>query len=114
MIATLVLALTLTTIASSAQPQATESPERPWTLLIYGAADNNADGPILEWLGTIREALDDDPGMAMVLFLDRSEGYSNDAKSLGEDFTGARLYEVHKSTAKRLAGGPEFPEITLD
>src|SRR5688572_25235939 len=87
--------------------------ERPWTLMIYGAADNNADGPILHFLDTIRKALDDDPGMELVLFLDRSEGFSNDAKLLGEDFTGARLYRLHKDSAERLAGGEEFPEITL-
>ena len=23
--------------------------ERPWTMMIYGAADNDADGPILEF-----------------------------------------------------------------
>src|SRR5262249_38946119 len=85
-----------------------------WTLLVYGAADNNADGPILDFLGTIREALDDDPGIAMVLFIDRSTGYSDDAKALGENFSSTRLYQLHKNTAERLAGGAEFPEITLD
>ena len=32
-------------------------PERPWTLLVYGAADNNGDGPILHFLDGVRAAL---------------------------------------------------------
>ncbi len=87
-------------------------PERPWTFLVYGAADNNADGPILEFLDTVREALDDDPGVELVLFLDRSKGYSDDAKSLGEDFTDARIYRLKKSTAERIDPGADFPEIS--
>ena len=26
---------------------------RPWTVLVYGGADNNADGPILEFLDQV-------------------------------------------------------------
>jgi hypothetical protein len=40
-------------------------------LLVYGAADNNADGPILEF-GHGPRALDDDPGVELVLFIDRA------------------------------------------
>ncbi len=97
---------------SRIEPQAT--PERPWTLLVYGAADNNADGPILAFLDSIRDALDGDPGMELVLFLDRSEGFSNDREFLGEDFHDARLYRLGKDSTERLSGGEEFPEITLD
>jgi clostripain len=88
--------------------------ERPWTILVYGAADNDADGPILSFLDSVRTAIDDDPGIELLLFLDRSERYSSDARSLGEDFTGTRLYRLRKQTAERLAGGAELPEITLD
>jgi hypothetical protein len=45
----------------------------PWTLLVYGAADNNADQPILEFLDGVRQAIDDDPGMDVLLFIDRWE-----------------------------------------
>ncbi len=104
--------LLLSTLTASSVPH--RPVERPWTLMIYGAADNNADGPILHFLDTVRKALDDDPGMELVLFLDRSEGFSDDAELLGEDFTGARIYRLRKDSAERLAGGEEFPEITLD
>ena len=82
--------------------------------MIYGAADNNADGPILEFLGSIRRALDDDPGVELLLFLDRSDGFSDDASALGEDFTGARMYRLGAREAERLDGGEEFPEVRLD
>lgn len=86
---------------------------RPWTILVYGGADNNADGPILEFLDGVRKAIDDDPGIELLLLLDRSEKYSDDASLLGEDFTGARLYRLRKDSAERLAGGTFFPELTL-
>jgi clostripain len=103
----------LLALATSPATQA-QTPERPWTVLVYGAADNNADGPILHFLDQVRKAIDDDPGMELVLFLDRSEGYSDDATMLGEDFTGARIYRLRRDSAERLSGGEEFPEITLE
>ncbi len=98
-------------------PEGREPPARPaaaWTVMIYGAADNNADGHMLDFLNKVRGAVADDPGIELVLFIDRSTGYSTDAKTFGEDFTGARLYRLGATTAKRLAGGDEFPEIALD
>lgn len=97
-----------------ALPATLTTAERPWTLLVYGAADNNADGPMLEFLDALREALDGDPGMELVLFVDRHAGYSDDAEILGEDFTGARLYRLGRDTAERLAGDEELPELGLE
>ena len=36
-------------LAAAAAPIPEDPPERPWTLMVYGAADNNADGPILDF-----------------------------------------------------------------
>ena len=88
--------------------------ETPWTILIYGAADNDADGHMLEFLNGIRRAVADDPALNLVLFIDRHAGHSDDASTLGENFTGARLYRLGAKTAERLAGGEHFPELTLD
>jgi clostripain len=85
---------------------------RPWTLLVYGGADNNADGPILDFLHDVRTAIDDDPGIELLLLIDRSEEFSDDARFLGEDFTGARLYRITKDSAERLSGGEQFPELS--
>lgn len=82
--------------------------------MIYGAADNNADGPILEFLDTLRVALDDDPGMELVLFLDRSEGFSDDSRSLGANFTGARVYRLGKESAELLDADEYFPGMSAE
>ncbi len=89
-------------------------PERPWTILVYGAADNNADGPILAFLDQVRTAIDDDPGIELVLFLDRHEQYSDDARSLGANFTGARIYRLRRDSAERLEAGEFFPGMDGD
>ncbi len=91
-----------------------EPPQRPWTVLVYGAADNNADGPILEFLDSVRKTVDDDPGIDLLLLIDRHEKYSKDARMLGEDFAGARLFRVHKKSVERLDGGVQFPGITRE
>jgi clostripain len=88
-------------------------PARPWTILVYGGADNNADGPILAFLDDVRKAIDDDPGIELLLLIDRSEKFSDDAEFLNEDFTGARLFRLRKDKAERLSGGVQFPELTL-
>ena len=109
-------AIALVSILLAADPAIAQPKDakRPWTVLVYGAADNNADGPILRFLDSVRKALDDDPGVDLLLLIDRSEKYSNDAKLLGEDFTGARLFRLHKDKAERLSGDSHFPDITLE
>jgi len=106
------LSLTLATTPPLPQAQAAQ-PKRPWTILVYGGADNTADGPILYFLDGVRKAIDDDPGIELLLWIDRSEKFSDDAEFLGEDFTGARLFRLHKASVERVSGGTEFPEVTL-
>ena len=88
--------------------------ERPWTLMVYGAADNNADGPILHFLDDVRRALDDDPGIELLLFIDRSEGFSNDSRSLGADFAGARVFRLGRDSAELLDADEYFPGMSED
>ncbi len=99
-------------LSESALSAQEAKPERPWTLMIYGAADNSADGPMLEFLDSIRIALDDDPGMEIVLWIDRSTKYSTDDKILGADFTGARVYRIRKNSAELLDASKYFPGMT--
>ena len=102
------LSLSLPTSEGPAQPA-----QAGWTLLVYGGADNNADGPLQRFLDDLRKSIDDDPGVELVLFIDRSPGFSDEASLLGEDFSGARLYRLHKDSVERLPGGPELPEVGL-
>jgi len=105
----------LAALAPSLVPaQQATAPARPWTLMVYGGADNNADGPILEFLDDVRVAIDDDPGIELLLFLDRSDKFSDDATMLGSNFTGVELFRLHKTSAERVAGGDEFPELALN
>ena len=90
------------------------TPKRPWTLLVYAAADNNADGPVLEFMDRVRRSIDDDPGIDVLLFIDRREKCAKNVRLLGPGFSGARLYRIKKSSVERLAGGDQFPEIKLD
>jgi clostripain len=87
---------------------------RPWTILLYGAVDNSADDPFVEFTDQVRRAIDDDPGIELVLLIDRSTKHANRATFLGDDFTSTRLYRVRKDSVERLAGGTHFPEITKD
>src|SRR5262245_36043132 len=92
-----------------------EDSKRPWTLLVYGAVDNNANDPLVRFLDQARRAFDNDPGIELLLFIDRSEKHSTKVPTyLGEDFAGTRLYRLTKDTAERLSGGSQLPEITLD
>lgn len=117
MLGILVVVLGQVAGSAAAADQSAEAPDtavRPWTMLVYGAADNNADGPMLHFLDLVRKALDDDPGMELILLVDRHAEYSSDATLLGEDFTGTRLYRLRRDSAQRLAGDDELPGIGLD
>jgi clostripain len=94
---------------------AKSEPSKPaWTILLYGAVDNSADDPFVEFTDQVRRAIDNDPGIELVLFIDRSDRHRKRATFLGEDFTGARLYRVKKDSVERLSGGDIFPEIAKD
>jgi len=104
----------LTQDAALETPPPASAPERAWTFLIYGGADNNADGHMFGFIQDVRAAFARFPEVELILFMDRHARYSDDASVLGEDFTGARLYRLTGGAAERLAGGKEFPEMTLD
>jgi hypothetical protein len=91
-----------------------ETSKPAWTILLYGAVDNSADDPFVAFTDQVRRAIDDDPGIELVLFIDRSNTHKKRATFLGDDFTGARLYRVKKDSVERLSGGDIFPEITKD
>ncbi len=103
-------------VATAQAPAAAPAAPAPkaWNVLIYAAIDNDAeqDGNFFDFLDGVRAAHADDPQVEVLLFADRSEDYSDNASSLGEDFTDARLYRVRSGDCERLDGGAEFPEIT--
>ena len=94
-----------------ADSQSTQ-PKRPWTVLIYAAVDNSADMPLIAFVNHVRRAIDDDPGIELLLFIDRSQKHPKRKTFLGDDFTTTRLYRVRKNSAERLSSGQQFSEIT--
>ncbi len=84
---------------------------RPWTILVYGAADNSADGPIQYFLDGVRKALDDDPGVELLFFFDRSAKHEKTDVLIADEFTGTRLYRIKKDSVERLSGGEFLPTI---
>src|SRR5262245_53300136 len=71
-----------------------EVPKRAWTILLYGAVDNSADDPFVAFTDQVRRAIDDDPGVELLLLIDRSKRHAKRATFLGDDFTGTRLYRI--------------------
>jgi clostripain len=91
-----------------------EESKRPWTILLYGAVDNDADDPFVAFTDKLRRAIDDDPGIELVALIDRWGEHKARATFFGDDFTSTRLYRVRKDSVERLSGGTHFPEITTD
>jgi clostripain len=88
--------------------------KRPWTILVYGAVDNSADDPFVDFTDKVRRAIDDDPGIELIVLIDRSDKHAKRATFLGDDFASTRLYRVRKDSVERLAGGSHLPKITKD
>lgn len=109
-LATLALSSGFDLRTADAAPQGTQ-PARPWTILVYGAADNSADGPIQFFLDSVRKALDDDRGVELLFFFDRSAKHEKTDVLIADDFTGTRLYRIKKDSVERLGGGEFLPTI---
>jgi clostripain len=92
----------------------TAKPKRPWTILVYGAVDNSADEGLIALLDKMRRAIDDDPGVELLLFIDRSRKPGKRTTYLGDDFTTTRLYRLRKTSAERLSGDAQLPQLAAD
>jgi clostripain len=91
-----------------------DSPPADWTVMIYGGVDSSAEAHILPHLSQLRSASKAGQRGHVVLLYDRAPGYTDDAKLFGENFEDTRLFTLRDGTWHRVAGGPAFPEITLD
>ncbi|MFT7669250.1 MAG: clostripain [Planctomycetota bacterium] len=106
----LLLSCALAVSLPSAQSGA--EPAREWTLLFYGASDNNSEESFVPDMQSAMKGL---PlaGIDVLAFVDRSPKYSKAKGAFFEDFSDARLYRLNGGESERLAGGEAFPEITL-
>lgn len=90
-----------------------QTPSREWTVLLYAAVDNDWERDFMRDVQAIRRGLEGTSGPEVLLLIDRSPRYSNDAKALGQDFADTRLYRLTGGGAQRLGGEPEIPGLTL-
>ncbi len=85
----------------------------PWTILIYGGVDSSAESYLMPHLDALKRASRGELAAEIVLLIDRVAGASSDKKILGADFHDTRLFRLDRGRWERVAGGLEFPEITL-
>jgi len=104
----------LSLIALSNGPSPEAPPERAWTLLVYGAVDNDAERSFVPDMGRLAGALPSGDAIQLVFLVDRSPEHSTEPGIFGEDFAGTRLYTWDGTRAVRESGGDAFPELELD
>jgi len=85
--------------------------QTPWTVLVYGASDNDSEHSFVPDLEDLRRGLPPE-GVDVVALVDRSPDFSDAPGGFGEDFDDTRLYHVTSAGMTRLAGRSELPEIT--
>ncbi|OHD06473.1 MAG: hypothetical protein A2086_01795 [Spirochaetes bacterium GWD1_27_9] len=83
-----------------------------WTVMVYSVADNDLEPYLLDDVEEMKQGYQE--GINLILLIDRSPYYSENSSILGENFSDTRLFEIKSNSAKRLAGGAEFPEITIN
>lgn len=83
-----------------------------WTILIYGAVDNDWEEPFMRDVRAMRKGLKGVEGVDVLLLIDRAPKYSRDKRALGEDFSDTRLYRISGGKAERLSAEPELAGIT--
>lgn len=94
--------------------QQVKSKSQKVTVMYYCDADNNLEGLLLEDIEEMKRGYHNDPNLNLITIVDRCPRFSNDTKVLGENFTDTRLYKIEHNNVRRLNGGNEFPEITLN
>ena len=104
--------LTLAANLGFSRTQAPSVPKTHWTIMHYGATDNNNDEMIVPFYQKMKSGFIDNQGLELIALADRNPGYSHDTTVFGEDFSDTRLYRIAHEKTERLGGGAEFPEIT--
>lgn len=94
--------------------QKAKSSNQKLTIMYYCDADNNLESSLLSDIEEMKKGYVNNPNLNLVTLIDRSSRYTSDKTVFGEDFEDARLYKIEHNKTKRLDGGKEFPEITLN
>lgn len=91
-------------------PSPTPLEDNAWTILVYGAADNDSEESFCPDMADLMDGLGA-PGLTVLGFVDRSPHYSTNGRALKADFADARLFRFTPDGAVPVEGGAAFPEI---
>lgn len=98
----LLFILSITTIYSQT--------DNGWTIMYYGAGSNSSELDLLKDIkGMIKGK--QSKGYEVIALIDRIEGFSNDSKTLGENFTDTKLYKFDANNYHELSGKEILPEL---
>ena len=81
-----------------------------WTIMYYAVGSNSSEIDLLSDIGEMMKGKTSE-GYELITLIDRTEGYSDDASTLGENFTDTRLYKLYDNKYQELDGGEFLPEI---
>ena len=87
-------------------------PPNGWTIMHYAVGSNSSETDLLSDIGEMIRGKTSE-GYEVITLIDRVEGYSEDATTLGENFTDTRLYQLDANTYEELDGGDILPEIDV-
>ncbi|PKV51147.1 clostripain [Aquimarina sp. MAR_2010_214] len=81
-----------------------------WTIMYYGAGSNSSELDLLKDIkGMIKGK--QSKGYELITLIDRIEGFSNNSKTLGENFTDTKLYRIDANSYHELSGKEILPEF---
>lgn len=89
-----------------------QNEKKAWTIIYYSDADNDLEGPLLDDIQEMKEGLQANADIYVIVLIDRTPGSSNNTTVFGEDFTDTRIYEILPDSYMRIDGRKQFPEIT--
>jgi len=81
-----------------------------WTIMHYAAGSNSSE---IDLLKDIKQMIKgkQSKGYEVITLIDRIEGYSNDSKTLGENFTDTKLCKIDGNSYQELSGREILPEF---
>ena len=84
--------------------------ENGWTIMHYAVGSNSSEVDLLDDIGEMMKGKTS-AGYEVITLIDRTEGHSEDAITLGENFTDTRLYRLSNNKYEELEGKKLLPNI---
>lgn len=81
-----------------------------WTIMFYAAGSNSSESDLLQNIDEMIEGKQS-KGYEVITLIDRIDGFSNDSKTLGKNFTDTKLYKFDANSYQELSGREILPEF---